>query len=95
MVNTILTLMKPCASNVRLFKRSSTRPETNDDVTTSGSAQIPIWFEPLDGNSQDKTNFHNTLACIKAFRNQLAQAPELTVVAFSPLLNSNRRFITG
>ena len=54
-------------------------------LTVSGSAQIPIWFEPLDGNSQDKTNFHNTLACIKAFRNQLAQAPELTVVADSAL----------
>ena len=58
-------------------------------LTVSGSAQMPIWFEPLDGNSQDKTNFHNTLACIKAFRNQLTQAPELTVVADSALYTND------
>ncbi len=54
-------------------------------LTVSGSAQMPVWFEPLDGNSQDKTNFHNTLACIKAFREQLKQAPDTTVVADSAL----------
>ena len=54
-------------------------------LTVSGSAQMPIWFEPLDGNSQDKVNFHNTLATIKVFREQLKQAPDTTVVADSAL----------
>ena len=54
-------------------------------LTVSGSAQMPIWFEPLDGNSQDKVNFHNTLATIKSFREQLKQAPDTTVVADSAL----------
>ncbi len=54
-------------------------------LTVSGDAQMPIWFEPLDGNSQDKKNFHNTLANIKAFREQLKTAPNLSVVADSAL----------
>jgi hypothetical protein len=37
-------------------------------LTVSGPANLPVWFEGLDGNSQDKTNFHNTLAQIKKFR---------------------------
>jgi transposase len=33
-------------------------------LTTSGPAQLPIWYEGLDGNSSDKANFHQTLARI-------------------------------
>jgi transposase len=37
-------------------------------LTTIGLAQTPIWYEGLDGNSNDKDNFHPTLARIKVFR---------------------------
>ena len=54
-------------------------------LTVSGEGQMPIWFEPLDGNSQDKKNFHKTLTNIKAFREQLKTAPDLLVIADSAL----------
>ncbi|MBM7074707.1 IS1634 family transposase, partial [Shewanella sp. 202IG2-18] len=59
-------------------------------LTVSGKAQMPIWFEALDGNSQDKNNFHKTLANIKAFREQLKSAPKLTVVADSALYTNDK-----
>jgi transposase len=40
-------------------------------LTTSGPAQLPIWYEGLDGNSSDKAKVHPTLARIKAFRDKL------------------------
>jgi transposase len=55
-------------------------------LTTIGLAQTPIWYEGLDGNSNDKDNFHPTLARIKVFRDnwktrqsallRLTRAPE-------------------
>ena len=54
-------------------------------LTVSGPADLPIWFEGLDGNSQDKKNFHATLAKIQAFREGLENSPEIIVVADSAL----------
>jgi len=54
-------------------------------LTVSGPASLPIWFEGLDGNSSDKSNFHNTLKNIKNFRSALKNSPDITVVADSAL----------
>ena len=54
-------------------------------LTVSGPANLPIWFEGIDGNSQDKSNFHDTLAKINEFQSALQDAPEFLVVADSAL----------
>ncbi len=54
-------------------------------LTVSGPASLPIWFEGIDGNSQDKSNFHDTLAKIKTFQAALQDAPDFLVVADSAL----------
>jgi transposase len=59
-------------------------------LTTSGPAQLPIWYEGLDGNSSDKTNFHETLARIKAFREQLENSPEFLWVCDSALYSQDK-----
>ncbi len=59
-------------------------------LTTSGPAHLPIWYEGLDGNSSDKANFHETLARIKSFREQLENAPEFLWVCDSALYTQNK-----
>ncbi len=54
-------------------------------LTVSGPASLPIWFEGIDGNSQDKSNFHDTLAKINEFQSALQDAPDFLVVADSAL----------
>ncbi len=54
-------------------------------LTVSGPASLPIWFEGIDGNSQDKSNFHDTLAKINEFQTALQDAPDFLVVADSAL----------
>ena len=59
-------------------------------LTTSGPAQLPIWYEGLDGNSSDKVNFHETLARIKAFRETLETSPEFLWVCDSALYSQGK-----
>jgi transposase len=59
-------------------------------LTTSGPAHLPIWYEGLDGNSSDKANFHETLARIKTFREQLENAPDFLWVCDSALYSQNK-----
>ena len=59
-------------------------------LTTSGPAHLPIWYEGLDGNSSDKTNFHETLARIKAFREKLENTPEFLWVCDSALYSQDK-----
>lgn len=54
-------------------------------LTVSGPASLPIWFEGIDGNSQDKSNFHATLTKINEFQSALQDAPDFLVVADSAL----------
>jgi transposase len=54
-------------------------------LTVSGPASLPVWFEGLDGNSQDKSNFHHTLEQIKIFRSLLEESPDVLVIADSAL----------
>ena len=40
-------------------------------LTMTGPANIPIWMEPLDGNSSDKVNFHETITRVQKFQKEL------------------------
>ena len=59
-------------------------------LTVSGAANLPVWLEGLDGNSQDKSNFHQTLERIKLFRAELEKSPEVLVIADSALYVQNK-----
>jgi transposase len=54
-------------------------------LTVTGPANLPLWIEGLNGNSQDKTNFHQTLARIQKFRAELEKSPDILVIADSAL----------
>ncbi len=41
-----------------------------------GEANIPIWFEALDGNRSDKKSFQETVKSIKAFQSSLETMPD-------------------
>jgi transposase len=59
-------------------------------LTTSGPAHLPIWYEGLDGNSSDKANFHETLARIKSFKEQLKNSPKFLWVCDSALYSQDK-----
>ena len=59
-------------------------------LTVSGPANLPVWLEGLNGNSQDKTNFHQTLDRIKLFRKELEKSPDILVIADSALYVQNK-----
>ncbi|MCH9763193.1 MAG: IS1634 family transposase [Gammaproteobacteria bacterium] len=54
-------------------------------LTMSGAANLPIWMEPLNGNSSDKTSFHETIGRVCAFQKQLKTADDFFWVADSAL----------
>ena len=45
-------------------------------LTQGGVANIPLWMEPLDGNSSDKTSFHETVKKVQQFTQQLNLMPD-------------------
>jgi transposase len=59
-------------------------------LTTSGPAQLPNWYEGLDGNTSDKANFHKTLARIKALRGKRENTPEFLWVCDSALYSQDK-----
>lgn len=36
----------------------------------NGPSSIPLWMDPLDGNSSDKVSFHETIKKVEDFRAQ-------------------------
>lgn len=54
-------------------------------LTTTGDAGFPVWMEALNGNSSDKTSFHNTIALVQEFQKQLQEAPNFIWIADSAL----------
>ena len=36
-------------------------------LTQGGAANLPLWIEPQDGNTSDKTSFHETVKRVQAF----------------------------
>jgi hypothetical protein len=74
------------STHARPFRRPSTRLKASDvSLTVTGPANFPLWIEGLNGNSQDKTNFHQTLSRIEKFRAELEKSPDILVIADSAL----------
>ncbi len=40
-------------------------------LVVNGSSSIPLWIDPLDGNSSDKTSFHETIKKVEDFRAEI------------------------
>lgn len=45
-------------------------------LVQGGAANIPLWMEPLDGNSSDKSSFQKTVRRVQAFASSLQGMPE-------------------
>lgn len=54
-------------------------------LTMSGPANLPVWMEPLNGNSSDKTSFHETIRHVRAFQKQLSDCDDFFWIADSAL----------
>ncbi|MCP3673134.1 MAG: IS1634 family transposase [Gammaproteobacteria bacterium] len=69
-------------------------------LMVSGPSSIPLWFEGLDGNSQDKKSFHETIERVRAFQQSLKSSASFLWVADSALYhqgklkNTTIRFLT-
>ena len=59
-------------------------------LITGGPANLPMWYEGLDGNSSDKENFHDTLARIKKFRSELENSLDIFWVCDSALYSQGK-----
>jgi len=46
------------------------------NMTQISEANIPIWFEALNGNSSDKKSFQETVKVMKAFQTSLSEMPD-------------------
>src|SRR5690625_2343889 len=67
------------------------RPDLNQAVLSlvvNGPSSMPLWMEPLDGNSSDKTSFHETINRVHEFQKQID--PRSKWVADSALYTKNR-----
>ncbi|ASJ74580.1 IS1634 family transposase [Granulosicoccus antarcticus] len=68
------------------------RPDLKQVVMSlivNGPAQMPLWMEALDGNSSDKTSFHETIATVNEFTAQLELGIPCKWVADSALYNKD------
>lgn len=54
-------------------------------LTMTGPANLPIWMEPLNGNSSDKKSFHETIARVREFQKQLKACDDFFWIADSAL----------
>ena len=59
-------------------------------LVVSGASSMPIWMEPQDGNSSDKTAFHETIKKVRTFQKQLEGCPEFKWVADSALYSKDK-----
>lgn len=54
-------------------------------LVVNGPANMPLWMEPLSGNSSDKTSFHETIKQVQAFQQQIDVKTPFKWVADSAL----------
>lgn len=59
-------------------------------LTMSGPANLPIWMEPLDGNSSDKKSFHETIARVRQFQSELGACESFSWIADSALYSAEK-----
>ena len=69
------------------------RPDLKQAVLSlvvNGPSNMPIWMDALDGNSSDKSQFHETIRKVRAFQNELDMKGEFKWVADSALYSAER-----
>jgi transposase len=59
-------------------------------LVMNGPANIPLWMEPQNGNSSDKTSFHQTIERVNAFKNQLKACDDFIWIADSALYSAEK-----
>ncbi|MGZ3745555.1 MAG: IS1634 family transposase [Pseudobdellovibrionaceae bacterium] len=59
-------------------------------LVVNGPASIPLWMEPLDGNSSDKESFHETIKRVEAFRGQINVEAKFKWIADSALYTKDK-----
>ena len=59
-------------------------------LSMTGDANIPIWMEPQDGNSSDRSSFHSTIANVRLFQEQLKLKHDFIWVADSALYTADK-----
>lgn len=59
-------------------------------LVVNGPSAMPIWMEPLDGNSSDKTSFHETIKKIEDFKKQIDLKSKFKWVADSALYSEKK-----
>lgn len=59
-------------------------------LITTGESSFPIWMEGLNGNSSDKTSFHQSIKAVEKFQKDLKDAPPFYWVADSALYTKDK-----
>jgi len=54
-------------------------------LVVNGASDMPLWMEPLSGNSSDKTSFHETIKKVRAFQKEINLEKNFKWVADSAL----------
>ena len=59
-------------------------------LVVNGPSSIPLWMDPLDGNSSDKVSFHKTIKNVEEFRSQINLNGHFKWIADSALYTKER-----
>jgi len=59
-------------------------------LVVNGPSSIPIWMDPLNGNSSDKTSFHETIKRVEEFRRQIDMKKDFKWIADSALYTKDQ-----
>jgi transposase len=77
---------------VRGFSKDH-RPDLKQIVLSlvvNGASSIPLWMDPLDGNSSDKVSFHETIKKVEDFRAQIDVKGKFKWIADAALYTKER-----
>ncbi len=64
-------------------------------LVVNGPSSIPLWMDPLDGNSSDKVSFHETIKNVEEFRSQINLNDHFKWIADSALYTKERLLKTN
>lgn len=64
-------------------------------LVVNGPSSIPLWMEPLDGNSSDKVSFHETIKRVEEFRAQIDINTKFKWIADSALYTKDKLLKTN
>lgn len=59
-------------------------------LVVNGPSAIPLWMEPLDGNSSDKKSFHETIKNVENFKSQIDLNTSFKWIADSALYTKEK-----